>query len=54
MSEQKTYTMSEVKKHNTADSLWIVIHNKVYDVTAYKEEVRHMFSDIVKIFNLYF
>ncbi|XP_026477648.1 cytochrome b5-like [Ctenocephalides felis] len=38
MSNLKSYTIDEVKKHNTAESLWIAIHNKVYDVTAYKEE----------------
>lgn len=29
---------SEVKKHNTRKSLWIVINNEVYDVTSYLNE----------------
>lgn len=36
MSEQKVYTWQEVGKHNTEDNLWIVIHDKVYDVTKYQ------------------
>lgn len=30
----KTYTMSEVSKHSTKESCWIVIEGKVYDVTS--------------------
>ena len=26
-------------KHNNASSLWLVVHNKVYDVTRFMEEV---------------
>ena len=41
MSEEqgKTYTLKEVKEHNTVKSLWLVIHNKVYDVTEFIDEV---------------
>ncbi|KVH56142.1 cytochrome b5-like heme/steroid binding domain-containing protein, partial [Cynara cardunculus var. scolymus] len=28
-----TYTMSEVKKHNSVDSAWIVVHGHIYDCT---------------------
>ena len=35
----KVYSMEEVEKHNTAESLWLVIHDKVYDVTTFMEEV---------------
>ena len=33
-----TYTLSEVKAHNTAKSLWVVIKDKVYDVTPFLSE----------------
>lgn len=32
------FTTSEVSKHNTADDCWIIIKNKVYNVTPYVEE----------------
>ncbi len=35
----RSYTLSEVASHNTADSLWLIIEDKVYDVTAFKAEV---------------
>ena len=31
----KGYTMEEIKKHNTADSLWTVLNGNVYDLTSY-------------------
>lgn len=31
----KTVKLSEVRKHNRIDDLWIVVDNKVYDVTEY-------------------
>ncbi|TVY32775.1 NADH-cytochrome b5 reductase [Lachnellula subtilissima] len=34
----KTFTREEVEAHKKPDDLWIVIHNKVYDVSAYREE----------------
>ncbi|OJI86157.1 hypothetical protein ASPTUDRAFT_187565 [Aspergillus tubingensis CBS 134.48] len=33
-----TFTLEQVQKHNTADDLWIVLHNKVYNVTNYLED----------------
>jgi len=30
--------MEEVQKHNTDDSAWIVIHDKVYDITDYIDQ----------------
>ncbi|XP_076955284.1 nitrate reductase [NADH]-like [Bidens hawaiensis] len=30
-----TYSMSEVKKHNSADSAWIVVHGHIYDCTKF-------------------
>ncbi|KAJ5623792.1 Cytochrome b5 [Penicillium lagena] len=31
-------TLEEVQKHNKLDDAWIVLHNKVYDVTKYLED----------------
>ncbi|TGZ66208.1 hypothetical protein CRM22_005437 [Opisthorchis felineus] len=38
MSEVKVFTLEEVKKHNKADDLWVVIHDKVYDLTQFSQE----------------
>lgn len=35
----KEYTRKEVSEHKTAESLWIIISNSVYDVTKYIDEV---------------
>lgn len=32
------YIWAEVKKHSTADDLYLVIKNKVYDVTKFQHE----------------
>jgi len=39
MSEQ--FTKKDVAKHNTSESCWIIIHNKVYDVTDFLNDVRY-------------
>jgi len=31
------YTLEEVMEHDNEDDCWIVINNKVYDVTSYLE-----------------
>lgn len=31
----KTYTISDVAKRNTESNCWLIINNKVYDVTSY-------------------
>jgi len=31
----KTFTPAEVAKHNSEDSAWIIVHDKVYDCTPY-------------------
>uniref|UniRef100_A0A803JF16 Cytochrome b5 n=1 Tax=Xenopus tropicalis TaxID=8364 RepID=A0A803JF16_XENTR len=36
--EVKYYTLEEIKQHNNSKSTWILIHNKVYDVTKFLEE----------------
>jgi len=33
-----TYSMSEVKKHNSADSAWIMVHGHIYDCTAFLKD----------------
>ena len=35
----KEFRLSEVKAHNDAKSCYLVVHNKVYDVTRFLEEV---------------
>jgi cytochrome b involved in lipid metabolism len=32
------YTWAEIAKHNTVDSLWLVINRKVYDVTKFTND----------------
>nr|XP_009857888.1 cytochrome b5 isoform X2 [Ciona intestinalis] len=36
--EKKVFRLEEVKKHNNVQSAWIVVHNKIYDVTKFLEE----------------
>ncbi|KAM9307620.1 cytochrome b5 [Gastrophryne carolinensis] len=36
--EIKYYTLDEIQKHNHSKSTWIIINNKVYDVTKFLEE----------------
>ena len=31
----KTFTVEEVAKHNQANDCWIIIENKVYDMTKF-------------------
>lgn len=39
MSSEKLYTLAEVAKNNTNKNCWFVIHNNVYDVTPFLNEV---------------
>ena len=34
----KSYTLEEISAHNTEESTWIIIHNRVYDVTRFMAE----------------
>ncbi|XP_006809999.1 cytochrome b5, partial [Neolamprologus brichardi] len=34
----KYYRLAEIEKQNSFKSTWIIIHNKVYDVTKFLEE----------------
>lgn len=38
----KTFTLEEVAKHNEKKSVWLLIHDSVYDVTKFLEEVYHL------------
>ncbi|KAF5199029.1 Pr5-like receptor kinase [Thalictrum thalictroides] len=37
-SRGKVFTLAEVSKHNTSKDCWLVINNKVYDVTKFLED----------------
>lgn len=37
------YRLSEIEQQNSFKSTWFIIHNKVYDVTKFLEEVRFSF-----------
>ena len=47
--KMNTYTLDEIKKHNTKNDCWIVIHNNVYDVTEFLNEHPGGSSIIVSI-----
>lgn len=36
----KYYTREEVKIHNMSKDTWLVIHDNIYDITSFMEEVR--------------
>lgn len=38
-SAKKIFTFEEVKNHNKAGGCWLVIHDNVYDVTKFLDEV---------------
>lgn len=35
----KTYSLAEIAKHNSNQSAWIIIHNNIYDLTGFLNEV---------------
>ncbi|PSR99979.1 Nitrate reductase [Actinidia chinensis var. chinensis] len=37
-TSSKIYSMSEVKKHSSADSAWIVVHGHIYDCTRFLKD----------------
>jgi nitrate reductase (NAD(P)H) len=37
-TSSKTYSLSEVKKHKTLDSAWIIVHGNVYDCTRFLKD----------------
>lgn len=36
----KYYTLEEIRQHNASSDTWLIIHDKVYDITSFLEEVR--------------
>lgn len=56
MPDVKKFTYAQVKEHNKATDLWMVIDDKVYDVTKFLNEVGfYMVLVITKhTFNKYF
>jgi cytochrome b involved in lipid metabolism len=36
----KIFSLDEVSKHKTKSDLWVIIHNKVYDITHFIAEVK--------------
>lgn len=42
-TEVKTFSLAEIAKNNSNQSSWIIIHNNVYDVTPFLNEVSAFF-----------
>lgn len=38
----KYYKVEEVQAHNMIKDTWLIIHDKVYDITSFMEEVRRL------------
>ena len=36
--KMEEYSWEEIAKHNTVDSLWLVVSGKIYDVTTFIDE----------------
>lgn len=39
MSAPATYTLEDLKQHKTRQKLWVTIHQNVYDVTDFLDQV---------------
>ncbi|MBN3270811.1 CYB5 protein, partial [Polyodon spathula] len=37
-STVKYYTLEEINRHSSSKDVWIIIHDKVYDITSFLEE----------------
>ncbi len=46
-SHNQSYSRNEIKQHNKEDDCWIIVKNKVYDVTPYLNEGIHPGGDEV-------
>lgn len=42
--EERVITLDEVSWHDTPDDCWIVIYDRVYDITDFQDEVSHIFN----------
>lgn len=47
-TETKIFRIEEVKKHNSVKSSWVIIHNKVYDITKFLEDVSFILIYVIK------
>lgn len=47
----KTYSLAEVAKHNSNQSTWIIIHNNIYDLTTFLNEVRVKYLKKIVLFD---
>ena len=51
--EPKFFSLKEVEKHNTTSSenksIWLVIHDNVYDITKFLDEVRIKLDSLILI-----
>lgn len=47
-NDVKLFTLAEVAKHNTNKKSWICIHNVIYDVTEFLNEVSFNFIYLLK------
>ena len=43
---KKVISLEELEEHKTLKSLWLAIHNKVYDVTEFVDEVYLSLSQV--------
>ena len=48
-SATKVITKEELKSHSDASSLWIAIHDNVYDVTKFLDEVSFSVTLLTKV-----
>lgn len=39
MPDVKKYTKAQVKEHNNENDVWLIINDKIYDVTKFLKEV---------------
>lgn len=49
MPEVKTFTHAQVKEHNNEKDVWIVVRDKVYDVTKFLKEVYLILAKLIFI-----
>lgn len=49
MPEVKSFTYAQVKEHNNEKDVWIVVRDKVYDVTKFLKEVRFFLAKLIII-----
>lgn len=45
----KYYTLDEIRVHNMSNDTWLIIHDKIYDITSFLEEVRNTFCQLLYI-----